>query len=119
MKRYTICWLIILIIALCVGTLAACSATQIVDGEEVKIIDYRFGVVEELELGNYIVYDIQTKVVFYIESAGHGGYLAPYQVYKDGAIYGAVYENGEIVPVPYAMGITEEMIDNYIGSIFG
>ena len=57
--------------------------------------------------------------MFYIETAGYGGYLSPYQIYQDGAIYGAVYENGKIVPKPYAMGITEEMIDNYIGSIFG
>ena len=107
-----------LALVMCLG-LCACAPTQIVEGEEVKIIDYRFGVIEELELGNYIVYDIHTKVMFYIESAGHGGYLAPYQIYKDGAIYGAVYENKEIVPVPYAMGVTSEMIDNYIGKIFG
>lgn len=109
---------LLLALVMCLG-LCACAPTQIVEGEEVKIIDYRFGVIEELELGNYIVYDIHTKVVFYIESAGHGGYLAPYQIYKDGAIYGAVYENKEIVPVPYAMGITSELIDSYIGKIFG
>lgn len=109
---------LLLALVMCLG-LCACAPTQIVEGEEVKIIDYRFGVIEELELGNYIVYDIHTKVVFYIESAGHGGYLAPYQIYKDGAIYGAVYENKEIVPVPYAMGVTSEMIDSYIGKIFG
>ena len=114
MKRI-ICLLLALV--MCLG-LCACAPTQIVEGEEVKIIDYRFGVIEELELGNYIVYDIRTKVVFYIESAGHGGYLAPYQIYQDGAIYGAVYENKEIVPVPYAMGVTSEMIDSYIGKIF-
>ena len=115
MKRI-ICLLLALV--MCLG-LCACAPTQIVEGEEVKIIDYRFGVIEELELGNYIVYDIHTKVVFYIESAGHGGYLAPYQIYQDGAIYGAIYENKEIVPVPYAMGVTSEMIDSYIGKIFG
>ena len=115
MKRI-ICLLLALV--MCLG-LCACAPTQIVEGEEVKIIDYRFGVIEELELGNYIVYDIYTKVVFYIETAGHGGYLTPYQIYQDGAIYGAVYENKEIVPVPYAMGVTSEMIDNYIGKIFG
>lgn len=109
---------LLLALVMCLG-LCACTPTQIVDGEEVKIIDYRFGVIEKLALGNYIVYDVQTKVVFYIESAGDGGYFAPYQIYKDGAIYGAVYENGEIVPVPYAMGITSEIIDSYIGKIFG
>lgn len=100
---------LLLVLVMCLG-LCACTPTQIVDGEEVKIIDYRFGVIKELELGNYIVYDVHTKVVFYIESGGHGGYLAPYQIYKDGAIYGAVYENGEIVPVPYAMGMTWDMV---------
>ena len=109
---------LLLALVMCLG-LCACAPTQIVEGEEVKIIDYRFGVIEELELGNYIVYDIHTKVVFYIESAGHGGYLTPYQIYQDGAIYGAVYENKEIVPAPYAMGVTSEMIDSYIGKIFG
>ena len=54
-----------------------------------------------------------------MEQGTHGGYLTPYQIYQDGAIYGAVYENGKIVPKPYAMGITEEMIDKYIGNIFG
>ena len=115
MKK-TVCLLLALIMCLILG---ACAVTQVVEGEEVKIVDYRFGVIEELGLGNYLVYDIYTKVVFYIETAGDGGYLSPYQIYQDGAIYGAVYENGKIVPKPYAMGITEEMIDNYIGSIFG
>ena len=119
MKRYTICWLIILIIVLCIGTLAACSATQVVDGSEVEVIDNRFAIIEEIEYGNYVVYDINTRVVLYIETAGHGGYLTPYQIYKDGAIYGAVYENGQIVAKPYAMGITEEMIGNYFDKIFG
>ena len=115
MKK-TVCLLLALIMCLILG---ACAVTQVVEGEEVKVVDYRFGIIEELGLGNYLVYDIHTKVVFYVETAGHGGYLSPYQIYQDGAIYGAVYEDGKIVPKPYAMGITEEMIDNYIGSIFG
>jgi hypothetical protein len=101
---------VLLALVMCLG-LCACATTQIVDGEEIKIVDYRFGIIEELDLGNYIVYDIQTKVVFYIETAGHGGYFTPYQIYQDGVIYGAVYENGEIVPVPYAMGITIDMLE--------
>ena len=115
MKK-TVCLLLALIMCLILG---ACAVTQVVEGEEVKIVDYRFGVIEELGLGNYLVYDIYTKVVFYIETAGDGGYLSPYQIYQDGAIYGAVYENGKIVPVPYATGITSDMIDSYIGKIFG
>ncbi len=102
-----VCLLLVLI--MCLG-LCACAVTQVVEGEEVKVVDYRFGVIEELDLGNYLVYDIHTKVIFYVETAGHGGYLAPYQIYQDGVIYGAVYENGEIVPIPYAMGITWDMI---------
>lgn len=100
---------LLLALVMCLG-LCACAVAQVVEGEEVKVVDYRFGVIEELGLGNYLVYDIHTKVVFYIEAAGHGGYLAPYQIYQDGVIYGAVYENDEIVPVPYAMGITWDMI---------
>ena len=114
MKK-TVCLLLALIMCLVLG---ACAVTQVVEGEEVKVVDYRFGVIEELDLGNYLVYDLHTKVVFYIETAGHGGYLSPYQIYQDGAIYGAVYENGEIVPVPYAMGITEEIIENYFNGLF-
>ena len=114
MKK-TVCLLLALIMCLVLG---ACAVTQVVEGEEVKVVDYRFGIIEELGLGNYLVYDIHTKVVFYVETAGHGGYLSPYQIYQDGAIYGAVYENGEIVPVPYAMGITEEMIENYFNGLF-
>ena len=67
---------LLLALVMCLG-LCACAVTQVVDGEEVKIVDYRFGVIEELDLGNYLVYDIHTKVVFYVETAGHGGYLSP------------------------------------------
>lgn len=111
-----VCLFLALIMCL---SLCACTSTQIVEGEEIQITGHRFGVVERLDYGNYIVYDVYTKVMFYIETGGHNGYLAPYQIYKDGAIYGAIYENGEIIPTPYAMGITGEMIDNYIGNIFG
>lgn len=115
MKKKIICLLLVLVT--CFALCACAITTRVIEGEEVEIADHCFGIIEELDHGNYITYDIHTKVVFYLEN-GQGGYLAPYQIYQDGAIYGAIYENGEIVPVPYAMGITEEMINNYSSNIF-
>ena len=42
---------LLLALVMCLG-LCACAVTQVVDGEEVKIVDYRFGVIEELDPGN-------------------------------------------------------------------
>ena len=113
MKRI-ICLFLILTMLLC---FSACSTTTI-DGKEVKVLDGYFAVIEQQQGNDYLVYDINTKVVYYLESSSECSQLAPYQIYQDGALYGAVYENGEIVPVSYAMGITEEMIENYFNGLF-
>ena len=102
---------------MCLG-LCACADVRTIDGEEHEIIDNRFAIIKEVDFGNYLVYDIDVKTVFYIEANGYGGYLTPYQIYENGALYGAVYENGEIVPVPYAFEVTEEMIESQINSWF-
>lgn len=117
MKKKIIC--LFLALVTCFALCACAITTQTIEGEEVKIIDCRFGIIEELTSYNYIVYDIHTKIVFYIETDSHDGYFAPYQICRNGVIYGAIYENGEIVPVPYAMGITEEMINSYDSNIVG
>lgn len=117
MKKKIICLFFALIT--CFALCACAITTQTIEGKEVKIVNCRFGIIEELTNSKYIVYDIHTKVVFYIDINGHEGYLAPYQICKNGIIYGAAYENGEIVPIPYAMDITKEMINNYSSNIFG
>jgi hypothetical protein len=57
--------------------------------------------------GNYVVWEKESHIIYDIS---HGGYIVPHQIYQNGVIYGAVYENGEIVPIPYAMGITWDML---------
>lgn len=110
-----ICLLLALVMCL---SLCACAATTVVDGEEVEILDSYFAVIER-QGNDYLVYDMNTKVVYYLESGSDYSQLSPYQMYQDGALYGAVYENGQIVAKPYAMGITEEMIENYLNGLFG
>ena len=63
---------------------------------------------------DYLAYHKDTKIVYEINSL----YFIPYQVYKNGVIYGAIYEDGEIKLVPYAMGLTDEMIKEYLNGLF-
>ena len=97
MKRI-ICF--ILILTICLSTLCGCGTTYNENGVEVNG-SYNYITIKELDVDR-IVYDKNTFVVFYLQLYSHGGYLTPYQIYQDGMIYGAVYENGNIVPVPYA-----------------
>ena len=104
-----VCLLLALVMCL---SLCACG-TKVIDtnGKELNTL-YRgeFIILEEdWDYSHRTVYHADTKVV-YFHQGGHGGYLTPYQIYQDGVIYGAVYENGEIVPIPYAMGITWDML---------
>ena len=97
---------LLLALALCLS-LCACGS-KIVDenGVEKKTFLDEYGMISHnWEYNYYIVYHLQTKVV-YIYREG----FSPYQIYQDGVIYGAVYENGTIVPAPYAMGITWDML---------
>ena len=102
-----ICLLLALVMCL---VLCACSQTVIVDNTERTILRNVFVVLEEFTPSEYLVFHKDTNVIYIFENDGYGGYLCPYQIYQDGVIYGAVYENGEIVPVPYAMGITMDML---------
>ena len=68
---------------------------------------------------DYLVYHKDTKVVYEVNSLDyHKQIFIPYQVYKNGVIYGAIYEDGEIKLVPYAIGLTDEMIKEYLNELF-
>ena len=114
--RKIVCLLLALVLCL---SLCACGTKVIENGKEYKTLyNGEFVILEEdLNYSNRMVYDPETKIVFY-HQGGHAGYLTPYQIYQDGVIYGAVYENGKIVPAPYAMGITWDMVSlasKYLG----
>lgn len=99
MKRFIICF--ILAISIMLG-LCACLPTVVDQGEERVVFCGSFVSIKKQEIGNYIVYDKDTTVVYYLQYSSYEGHLSPYLIYKDGALYGAVFQDGEIVPVPYA-----------------
>ena len=102
-----VCLLLVLVMCL---SLCACVQTAIVDNTERTVLCNVFVVLEKFSTNDYIVFHKDTNIVYIFDNDGYGGYLCPYQIYQDGVIYGAIYENGEIVPVPYAMGITIDML---------
>ena len=68
---------------------------------------------------DYLAYHKDTKIAYEINSLySYSQNFIPYQVYKNGAIYGAIYEDGKIKLVPYAMGLTDEMIKEYLNELF-
>lgn len=98
MKKLFIC---LLCIAILFG-LCACAPT-IVDGTGVqRRVLNGFVIIQDLGNCTYVAYNQATKVVYYLESDSYNGYLSPYIIYQDGYLYGAVFENGEITPIPYA-----------------
>lgn len=84
-----------LILVFCLSLCACYSKGDSVPG------DY-FIVITVTNVNDMIVYAKDTNVVYYMQYGGDGGYLAPYLIYQDNTIYGAVYQNGEIVPMPFA-----------------
>ena len=67
------------------------------------------------ERNDYLAYHKDTKVVYELSRLyTNQQNFVPYQIYKNGVIYGAVYEDGEIKPAPYAIGLTDEMIKEYL-----
>lgn len=97
--------LIAFICTLMILSFCACTSTITDDtGDQCKQVGYNFAVIDEGEWrGDYLVYDIDTKIVYYYQTGAtsDGGHLSPYLVYQDGAIYGTIFENGKIKPVPY------------------
>ena len=92
---------LLLALVMCLG-LCACAQTVIVDNTERAILRNKFVVLETFYDSEYIVFHKDTNIVYIFDNDGYGGYLCPYQIYQDGMIYGAVYENGSIIPTPYA-----------------
>ena len=99
MKKVAVC--LILVFNIILG-LCACYP-KIVDeqGVERTVMD-GFVVISDTNNDRYVVYNQTTKVVYYLESDSYNGYLSPYLIYQDGYIYGAIFQDGEIIPVPYA-----------------
>lgn len=122
MKRF-ICLLLALV--MCLGLCACGTQTQNehnanVDGFGPYIyIRNTDGDFNELASGFWLGYHRDTKIVYELYCPGTNyGMITPYQIYQDGVIYGAVYDNGEIVPMPYAMGFTLDMLglaSKYLG----
>ena len=102
MKKFIICFVVVISIML---SLCACQEIIVDEGKERIVHDGTFVEIKSnIESCNYIVYDKNTKVVYYLEtsSSTDGGHLSPYLIYQDGYIYGAIFQDGEIIPVPYA-----------------
>lgn len=116
MKRI-ICMLLALV--MCLG-LCACGGTTTTNKDNVEVsgwgpyiyIRNTDGFFDDVVSNGYwLGYHRDTRVVFELYGVGSNlGTIVPYQIYQDGVIYGAVYEDGEILPIPYAMGITFDMI---------
>lgn len=100
MKKVIVC--LILVFTIMLG-LCACYP-KIVDEQGVERTIMDGFVVISITNNNdrYVVYNQATNVVYYLESDSYNGYLSPYLIYKDGYIYGAIFQDGEIIPVPYA-----------------
>ena len=101
---------LLLVLVMCLSLCACSSQTVIVDNTERTILRDKFIVLETFHPSEYVVFHKDTNIVYIFDNDGYGGYLCPYQIYQDGVIYGAVYEDGEIGPLPYAMGITWDMV---------
>lgn len=99
MKKVTIC--LILVFNIILGLCACYPKTIDEQGIERAVMD-GFVVISTINNYNHVVYNETTKVVYYLETGTHGGYLSPYLIYKDSYIYGAIFQDGEIIPVPYA-----------------
>jgi hypothetical protein len=99
-KKLIVC---IILIATILFTFCSCyPSTTDEQGVERIVIDNNFVIINYSTNYSAIVYHQNTKVVYYVEYGSYGGYLSPYLIYQDGYIYGAVFENGQIIPVPYA-----------------
>lgn len=99
MKRFIVCF--VLVISITLGLCACYPTTVDEQGTERTVMD-GFVVISTINNFSHVVYNQTTKVVYYLELETHAGYLSPYLIYQDGALYGAIFQDGEIVPVPYA-----------------
>ena len=104
MKRWLKCWSVFFAFIFIIFIFASCS-NQVTDENGITrdtVYDY-FPVIEsDWEYSRYVVYDPVSKIVYHM-AGGHGGYMTPYMLYEDGVIYGAIFEDGKIVPAPFAI----------------
>ena len=108
-----------IVIAILVSITIFCGCATKADGEVEKYGSYVILETTDKVRNNYIVYHEDTHIVYTANRLySHSQTITPYQIYKDGLIYGAVYEDGEIKPVPYAVGLTNEMIKEYLNNLF-
>lgn len=99
MKKFIVCF--VLVISIMLGLCACYPKTVDGQGVERTVID-GFVIISTINNYSHVVYNQTTKVVYYLETETHAGHLSPYLIYQDGALYGAIFQDGEIVPVPYA-----------------
>lgn len=95
---------VVLVLAICIGLLCGCSHTINEKGVEV-VGEGRYVFLERIDNGDnvWISYDKETKIVCLYDDSGYNtGFRGYYYIYENGAIYGSIYENGEIKPVPFA-----------------
>lgn len=108
-KFFEAIWTIVMIVVGCImfSLLSGCvPSTLDENGNSTDGLD-RFVFIEDpnvwAEEEDILAYDKDTKVVYYYDYDGHNiGIHSPYYIYENGAIYGAIYEDGEIEPVPFA-----------------
>lgn len=93
----------IIIVLLCVFILLAlcgCRKTITSGGKERTLHDGVFAEIENYSTNCLLVYDINTRVVYYYDGAGY--YISPYLILDGGALCGAVFEDGKIIPITFA-----------------
>ena len=89
---------------ICVGLLCGCGTTTNEHGVKVEGAG-RFVFIADTndDFTNHLAYDKETKVVYFYDEGGYNsGVYSPYFMYENGSIYGAIYEDGKIIPVPFA-----------------
>lgn len=70
-------------------------------------------IIEEEAPSVHLVYDNNTNIVYRIIGNQYDGGFVPYLINDNGIIYGAIYENGEIVKAPFATTINiQDIIDS-------
>ena len=110
--------IICIIMAILISVAIFCGFTTKTDEEMKTYGSYVILETTDKVRNNYIVYHEDTHIVYTANRLySHSQTITPYQIYKDGLIYGAVYEDGEIKPIPYAVGLTDEMIKEYLNNL--
>jgi hypothetical protein len=96
-KIFALCLTFMLILSLC-----ACAQQETIDGRKYEVLNGNFMIIEAYEHGAYLVATKDTGVMYVLEANGNRGFLSPYLIYEDGAIYGAAWVDGKITPIPFA-----------------